>query len=75
VPEKWTVPVPTLLPGAGKARVDAFDDDGPLELGEHAEHLVHRPPRWRAGIEALLMEVEIDLPLAQIRQDGHELLK
>ena len=29
-------------------------------IAEHAEHLKHRPSGWRAGIEALLMEIQID---------------
>jgi len=47
-----------------RARVrTAFDplgDCGALELGEHAHHLEHCFPRQGAGVEPLLVEMEID---------------
>jgi hypothetical protein len=43
----------------------ALADDRALELSEDAEHLKHRLTCRRGGIEALLMQVEIDLERAQ----------
>ena len=40
--------------------VDPFDDDRPLELGEHSEHLEERFARWRRRVQALLVQVQID---------------
>jgi hypothetical protein len=35
-------------------------NDRALELGKHAEHLKHGLIGWRAGVDTLLMEVEVD---------------
>src|SRR5713101_697681 len=42
-----------LRPRLGDASPDPLHDHGPLELGEHAEHLEHGLAGWRAGIEPL----------------------
>ena len=38
---------------------DAFTNDRAFELGEHPHHLKRRPPGWRAGIEPLLVKVQV----------------
>jgi hypothetical protein len=47
--------------GATEAGADALLDHGALELGEHPHHLKHRFAGWRRGVEALLVQVEVDL--------------
>ncbi len=39
--------------------MDALGDYLALELGEHAQHLEHCLARRRAGVEALLIEIEV----------------
>jgi hypothetical protein len=34
----------------------------PLELAGHAQHAEQHPAGWRAGIERLLVQVEVDVP-------------
>ena len=53
---------PSFVPFARalcKSRIDALADHAALELGEHTKHLEHRPPGRRAGIEGLLMQVQV----------------
>ncbi|MEO6059343.1 MAG: hypothetical protein ABIQ05_05200 [Candidatus Limnocylindria bacterium] len=37
---------------------DAFDDAGPLELGEDPQHLEHHASRWGGGVERLRQGAE-----------------
>jgi hypothetical protein len=60
-----------LRPGPPEPRLHPFHDHGPLELGEHAEHLQHGLVGRRRGVEPLLVEVEIDAPGSQLAQQGH----
>ena len=41
-------------------RLDPFLDHGPLELGEHAHHLEQGLPCRCRGVDALLVEVEVN---------------
>jgi hypothetical protein len=54
---------PPLAPRSGEASLDPLDDYCALELAEHAEHLEHRFPGWRAGIETLPMQIQIHATL------------
>ena len=54
VPDWWASAVPAAFLGAAfDAGGDSVDDGGVLELGEHAEHLQHHAPGWRACVERL----------------------
>jgi hypothetical protein len=53
----------------------SLDDHGALEFAEHAEHLEHRLTGWRAGIDPLLMEVEIDAFGMQFAEERDQLLQ
>jgi hypothetical protein len=48
------------VPGPLESCVHAGHDHRALELREHAEHLKHRPASGRGGIEALLVQIEVD---------------
>ncbi len=63
-----------MLPGAGHAGLDPLDDDRSLELGEHAEHLVHRLARGCDRVQALLVQVGVDLALADLVEDTDQIL-
>src|SRR5262249_56843460 len=58
-----------------EARVDAAHDHGPLELGKDAQHLEHGFARWRGGVDALLVQVEVDPRCMDLPQEGHEVLE
>jgi hypothetical protein len=58
---------------AFEAGGDAVDDRGVFELGEHAEHLQHHPPRRRAGIERLRRRLEDDVELIEFLAQPGEL--
>jgi hypothetical protein len=51
-----------------QARPDALLDDAALELGKHAQHLKHRFPGRCPGVEALLMQEEIDASAISVRR-------
>src|SRR5712671_1336191 len=54
---------PEALPLAPRPRetgFDALDNHRALELGKDAHHLKHRLSGWCAGVDTLLMEVEIN---------------
>ena len=58
------LPRPSFTPCALARFRPAFtrpDDHRALELGEHAAHLEHGAPRWRAGIERLLGDLLAEL--------------
>jgi hypothetical protein len=65
----------SLVPCPRKARFDPLDDHGALEFAEHAEHLKHRPSGWRAGIEALLMQIQIHALGVQFTKKRDEILQ
>src|SRR5262249_46091294 len=44
----------------GDPGVDPLDDRGPLQLRELTGHLKHRPPHRCTGVDALLIEIEVD---------------
>jgi hypothetical protein len=54
-----------LDPGPCHAGAHPLLDQRALKLGERAKHLKHRLTCRRGGIEALLMQVEIDLERVQ----------
>jgi hypothetical protein len=58
---------------AFEAGGDAVDDRGVFELGEHAEHLQHHPPRRRAGIERLGRRLQDDVELVEFLTEPGEL--
>ena len=64
----------SLTPCPRKARLDALDDHGALELGKHAEHLKQRLSGWRAGVEPLSVQVEINTLRVQFGKKGDQLL-
>jgi len=47
---------------------------GALELGEDAHHLKHRVPGRRVDIEALLMQVDVDVLGVQLAEQADEIL-
>ena len=53
-----------LAPGPRQARTDSFLNDRPLELGKHAHHLKHRLAGRRRGVDALLVQEQVDLARA-----------
>jgi hypothetical protein len=58
----WATPETfSLILRPRKASLDPFDYNAALELGKDAKHLKHRLPGWRAGIEALLMQIQINV--------------
>src|SRR5262249_15345234 len=65
----------SLRLGSSKAGSDALLDHGPLELGKHAHHLEHRLSGRRRGVEALLVEIEIDLERMNFREEFHQILQ
>src|SRR5579883_25076 len=73
--DAWPPEALALAPRPRQARFDALDDDGALELGENAHHLEHRFPRRRAGIEPLLMQVQIDALGVQLAEEADEILQ
>jgi hypothetical protein len=53
-------PLP-LAPRPREAGLNALDYNATLELGKDAEHLKHRLSGWGAGVEPLLVQVEINI--------------
>jgi hypothetical protein len=54
---------PSRFPGLcarERPAFDAFHDHGALKFAEHAKHLKHRLSGWGAGIDPLLVQIEID---------------
>ena len=51
-----------------QARSDALLDDAALEFGKHAQHLKHRFPGRCPGVEALLIQEEIDASAISVRR-------
>ena len=53
-------------------RARPANDFAAMELGKHADHLKHRAARRRGGVEALLMQEEIDLFGMKLPQEIQE---
>src|SRR5947209_18278436 len=49
-----------LAPRTRETGFYPLDNHGALELGKDAQHLEHCLSGWRAGVETLLVKVEID---------------
>src|SRR5690348_16502821 len=61
-----------------EAGAHALLDQRSLELREDVENLEHGPARWRASVEALLMQVEVDalgVQLAQVLERSAEAIE
>jgi hypothetical protein len=72
----WTTPKPlSLAPRPREAALDALDNHGALELGKDAHHLKHRLTGWRASVDTLLMEVEINALGVEFAKEGDQLLQ
>jgi len=50
-----------FAPARARPGVNAFPDHAALELGKDAAHLEHGPAGWCAGIDGLLVQIEIAL--------------
>ena len=59
----------SLAPSPREASFDPLDNHRALELGKAAHHLKHRLTGWRAGVDILLMTVEIDAFGAQFTEE------
>ena len=55
-------------PGARNAGIDTLDQDGAFQFREDAAHLKHRAASWRAGIEPMLVKVEVAIASLQLCQ-------
>src|SRR5215472_13219087 len=64
-----------LVLGAPKPGADSFCDHRPLKLGEHAKHLKHGLPARRRGVQALLMQEQINVQGMQLGQEGNKILQ
>jgi len=53
----------------------ALSDDRALELSEDAERLKHCLAGRRRGVEALLMQVQLDPERVQLGEEGDEVLQ
>jgi hypothetical protein len=65
---------PNLLPCAlaRKPRPHPLLDHRSLELGEDAHHLEWRLPGGRGGVDALLMQEQVDAEGVDLRQEAHK---
>ena len=55
--------------GPAQAGHDALADHRALELGEHAQHLEHRPAGRRRCIEPLLVQEQVDALGVELAQE------
>ena len=46
--------------GSFEAKSDSLADHLAFEFGEGPGDLKHQPPRWRGGVDALLVQVQVD---------------
>jgi hypothetical protein len=60
------------LAGPGQPCVDALADHLPLKFSEHAEHAEERLTCRRGGVDALLVEVQIDPYAVQFLKESDE---
>jgi hypothetical protein len=58
-----------------KPSTDPFLDHRSFELSEDAHHLEHRLTGRRRGVEALLVQIEVDLGRVQLGQEGDKVLQ
>jgi hypothetical protein len=63
-----------LRPCALQPRLDPLADHGPLELGEDAYHLKQRLAGRGGGVDALLMQKQVDTEGVDLRQEAHKVL-
>src|SRR5262249_52433783 len=63
---------PPRSSGPRQAGHHAFLDDGPLELGEHAQHLEEGLAGRRRGIDPLLMEIQAQALGMDLAEGGDE---
>ena len=64
-----------LALGALKPGTDSFLNDGAFELGEHPHHLKHRLARRCPGIEALLVEEQINTERVKLGEERDKALR
>src|SRR5262245_57212240 len=69
-----TEPLP-LCPGPRQACANSLLDQGSLELSKDPEHLEHCPAGRGVGVEALLMQVQVDALGVQLAEEGDEVLQ
>jgi hypothetical protein len=58
-----------------KPGVDPFADHTSLELGEDPTHLKHRSAGRPAGVEHLLMQIQMAVQRLQLRQEFDQILE
>ena len=57
----WAAKLFALTTGTRKAGADSFLNHRSLKLGEHAHHLKHGLAARRRGVQALLMQEQVDM--------------
>src|SRR5262249_13333619 len=57
----------SLILGSPKTSADPFCDHRPFKLGKHAHHLKHGLAARRRGVQALLMQKQVDVEGMQLR--------
>src|ERR1700684_2263877 len=62
-----------LLGRATQAGQDSVANHGPLELGENTQHAEHGPAGWGAGVEALLMKVQVNILGLDVAEEAHQM--
>jgi hypothetical protein len=70
--------LPLLVPLARASRHaghHALADDRALELSKNAEHLKHRVAGRPLGVEALLMQKQVNLGFAKVFEEADEVLE
>ena len=55
-----------------ETRTDALHEHGSFELREDSDHLKEHPPRRRAGVETLLVEVQVNVLRFQLVEEPEE---
>jgi len=55
--------------------MDPFLNNRALELGKYAEHLKHRLAGRRRGVEALLVQVQLDPERVQFGEEADKVLQ
>jgi hypothetical protein len=61
--------------GPGNASAHPLDNHAALELGKHAHHLKHRLAGGRRGVDALLMQEQLDAEAVQLGEEAAEVLQ
>jgi hypothetical protein len=61
--------------GARQARIDPLPDHRALELGKDPHHLEERFARWGRGVDALLMQIELDALRVNLPKEANEMLQ